>query len=462
MRFRLLFRAHDVRLRWASRLQARGRGRKAFDICVRLADAGNIEAAYRVGRAYVEGSVVPLSRADAARWLEIAADRGHAAAQAMLAELHLHGLIQSSHAGTTTNHAAGVFDANATGEPDFVEALRWARRSAETGSAAGQALLGFILSHGPETMRDLAASRHWYELAALGGSAQGHFGWALAIISEIGREREAEFHLREAAAAGVSAGHYVLGRLAEKRTGTPPGPAAAADHYRHAAEAGHRAAQARLGTMLLDGEGVARDTLAGETLLRRAALGGDAAAAARIGQIYASANPLPPNYPEAAMWFERAATAGHRGAAHYLGMMYLSGSGVPPDPAEAARWFRVGAVLGDNGARADLARLVLDGEGDANDLAAMADWFRVEAEAGDVVAAFNYAICLAKGFGVARDDVRACQYLRRAARQLPSARYWYGMMLAEGRGVAENLAKARRHFASARGFRSCGSRDGIG
>jgi hypothetical protein len=79
----------------------------------------------------------------------------------------------------------------------------------------------------------------------------------------------------------------------------------------------------------------------------------------------------------------------------------------------------------------------------------MVSWFRTKAEAGDHVAEFNYAVCLAKGLGVPRNDETAAGYLLRAAPHLASARYWYGMLTAEGRGVETNLAEARRHFGLA-------------
>jgi TPR repeat protein len=406
----------------------------------------NADAAYHVGRCYIEGKVVPVSFAYAAQWLQRAASRGHREAQALFAELLLHGRAHSTDADTSPQVRGGLFASNQVGEPDFSGALVWSRRAAEAGSADGQALLAYLLTRGPDTLRDLDAGRNWYERAAAGGSAQGHLGFALAIADQAGREPETVSHLRQAADKGLPAATYLLGVVTEHGVGTAADLAAAGQYYRKAAEAGHHAAQSRWGAMLMDGIGIPCDPEAGETWLRRAAVAGEPNAAARVGQIYATAGALPPNYAEAANWFERAARAGHRGAAHALGVLYLSGSGVPLDAEEAARWFRVAASAGSASAQSELARLVLKGKGNASDLASMLLWFRTGADAGDHVAEFNYAVCLAKGVGCQRDDVEAARYLRRAARYVTSARYWYGLMVAEGRGVAENLAKARRHF----------------
>ena len=59
--------------------------------------------------------------------------------------------------------------------------LRWARKAAEGGSADGQAVLGYILTSGPETMRDLDEAHHWYERSAAAGCPQGALGFALSL-----------------------------------------------------------------------------------------------------------------------------------------------------------------------------------------------------------------------------------------------------------------------------------------
>ena len=389
---------------------------------------------------YLDGKFVPISRASAGSWLKKAAAKDHVGAQNILTELFLQGLV---HDGT-------LFDTNNQGDPDFPNALIWAQRSANAGSAVGQALLAYIFRSGPETMRDDAQARFYYKLSAGGDCPQGHLGYALMLAEEIERDNSDSapvvHHLSFAAKAGLPVALYLLGVMTEHGIGTTLDLTAAASLYRRAANTGHRAAMRCLGAMLLDGIGVPQNAMEGETYLRQAALAGDVNAAMRVGRLYTASGPLPPNYVEAATWFRRAADGGDRAAAHMLGLMFLNGTGVPPDAEEAARWFR---VAGQERAQVDLARLVLNGNGNDDDMRSMLKWFKSDADGGDHVAGMNYAICLAKGFGVERNDVEATHYLRRAARAVPSARYWYGLMLAEGRGVSQNLAKARRHFSLA-------------
>jgi TPR repeat protein len=80
-------------LRRAVRLSEEGKVAEAFPLLARAAKAGNAEAEYRVARCYLEGSGVPASRVEGARWLERAAGRGHIEAQTLLAALCVNGLV---------------------------------------------------------------------------------------------------------------------------------------------------------------------------------------------------------------------------------------------------------------------------------------------------------------------------------------------------------------------------------
>jgi TPR repeat protein len=419
-------RSNKASRRLAARHSQEGRAAEAFAIWLRLAKRESAEACYHVGRSYLEGKAVPISRSSARYWLEKAAQASYVEAQTILAELALRGVLQH----------ANLFESNATGEPDFDTALRWSQKAATAGSPNGQALLAYILTHGPDTMQNPREARYWYERAAAGDCAQGHFGYALSVIHEAGRTPEVLFHLRKAADKGSVSAIYLLGVMTEHGIGTLSDPLVAIRLYRQAADAGHHNAQGRLGAMLLNGTGADKNPILGESLLRRAALAGDGDAAALIARIYASFN-----YIESAIWLERAALAGHQKSAYLLALMYHSGTGIAYDLKQAVHWFNVAATKQPS---KDLAHLVL-----TPDTRTMAEWLRMEAEAGDHIAELNYAICFAKGFDGARDEAVAIEYFRRAAPYIPNARYWYGLMVAEGRGIALNLVEARDHFSIA-------------
>jgi uncharacterized protein len=159
---------------YADRLIKRGKTQRAFTVLARGARAGQLEARYRVGCAYAEGVGVPVNHANAAHWLTLAADAGHLGAKVKLAGLYLHGAVPEL--GDEATAVDDLFATRTKLQPDYVQAHYWAQLAAEEGQPDAQALLGTVLSLGPEEMRDQKAAEEWYRRAAEGGSPQGHLG----------------------------------------------------------------------------------------------------------------------------------------------------------------------------------------------------------------------------------------------------------------------------------------------
>ena len=405
-----------AQLACARRLTVRGAHRAAFRLLASAAKANLPAAWHELGRAYLLGHGVPSCPTEALSWLTKAAVAGEPAAQSLLASLALQGIAPTA--------PQGLFGTgNIFAEPDFQKAKEWALRAADAGFAEAQALLGFLLTSGPEPMRDSEEGERLYRQAAAAGNAQGKLGWALALLrrGSIDAGKEARTLLQSAAASGLTTAHFLLGVIAESGAAGETDFSLAAAQYRAGAEAGQGPAQLRYGMALLAGRGVPADPFEGESWLRRAGLGGDALAAAMVGDLYACPGPLPPNYAEAASWFRRAAEAGHAGGARALGRMLLCGTGVPVDPEEAAHWLRIAIAQGDAEARADLAGLALTRQVPEADRQATFAWFQQRAEAGDSAAICNLGMCLAEGIGTPRDDVRALALFTRAADRIPVA-----------------------------------------
>src|ERR1700722_15509709 len=154
--------------------------KSAFALFSRAARANIPEAEFRVGRCYLEGAGVPPSRGDGVRWVERAAAQGYVEAQALLATLCLHGMAPGF-ADAGPGSGAGLFGGQTTAEPDYPSAAKWARRAAEAGSADGQAVLGFILTAGPENLRNGEEGDRWYQKSAAGGCPQGQLGYAVGL-----------------------------------------------------------------------------------------------------------------------------------------------------------------------------------------------------------------------------------------------------------------------------------------
>ena len=204
----------EVALRRAVRLSEQGKVSDAFPLLTRSAKAGIAEAEYRVACCYLEGTGVPVSRVEGARWLERAAGHGHIEAQTLLAGLCVHGL-----AGNVNGKGPErLFAEEEPGESDFASALKWARPAAEAGSAKAQAVLAYVLSCGPEEMRDLEEAHRWYQRSAAAGCPEGCLGFALSLAprtqDEAGRHEVAE-HLRQAAEAELLTAIYLLAVLSK-------------------------------------------------------------------------------------------------------------------------------------------------------------------------------------------------------------------------------------------------------
>ena len=139
------------------------------------AEAGDAEAAFIVGERYLEGKGTLRNPASAARWYYRAAQAGHTGAQYRLAQLHLFGLPQAA-VGPDT----GLFGPIRRRGADYRAALLWARRAALAGAPDAQAMLAYILSSGPEELRDPDAALEWYRKSAEQNCPQGRLGYVIA------------------------------------------------------------------------------------------------------------------------------------------------------------------------------------------------------------------------------------------------------------------------------------------
>jgi TPR repeat protein len=436
-----------AKLAIARDLAARGAHQAAFPLFVKAAKRGLPKAWYELGRAYLLGHGVPRSLTEALRWLTRAAEADEVDAQNLLAGVALQGVRIVG---------KGVFDTISMDEhssANYERASKWAARAADGGSSEAKSLLAFILTTGPDQIRDEERGAVLYREAAEAGDAQGQLGWALVLLRRgcPASLAEARAFLEAAARADLPTAHYVLGIIHESGiTGTPDFAVAAA-HYRAAAERGHRQAELRYGIVLLVGRGVEQDVFSAESWLRRAGLAGEPQAAAMVGDLYSRASPLPANCFEAAIWFRRAAEAGHAGAARALAQLFSHGDALVHDLPEAARWLRVAAAQGDDGAMDELGRLALTGELPEADCRAVLAWFQQKADAGDLAARFNLGVCLAEGIGTLPNQERALALFREAATHLPCAQYWCGRMVADGRGASSDPRVARAWFLQAAG-----------
>lgn len=220
----ICIRSPTVALRRAIRLSEKGKAAEAFRLLTRAAKAGIADAEYRVAQSYLAGSGVPPSRVEGARWLQRAAAHGLVEAQLMLSTLCINGLIRvpSGDASDSGFRAESLFAEDTPTDPNFDVALTWSRQAAQAGSAQGQALLAYVLTNGPESMRDLEEAQRWYKQSASAGCPEGCLGYALSLARQstddetLGRIAGL---LRQAAKAEIPTAIYLLGVLTEQGQG---------------------------------------------------------------------------------------------------------------------------------------------------------------------------------------------------------------------------------------------------
>ena len=119
-----------------------------------LADKGNPEAQFAVGRMYSWGHGVKKNNVEAVFWFRMASRQGHKDAQALLAKLYIDG-------------KGGV-------PQDFVLAAKWYAEAARQGHVGAQFGLGQLYAEGRGVRRDYVAAHMWFNLAA----SSGHSGAA--------------------------------------------------------------------------------------------------------------------------------------------------------------------------------------------------------------------------------------------------------------------------------------------
>ena len=116
--------------------------------CLPLAEGGNAEAMFCVGRMYANGFGVDLDDAKALHWLGLAAGNNHAEAQYTLGVMHANGW------GVAMND---------------VPAAGYYRLAAENGHMQAQIALGFSYKHGAGVPKSLETAYMWFDIAAQRG-----------------------------------------------------------------------------------------------------------------------------------------------------------------------------------------------------------------------------------------------------------------------------------------------------
>ena len=250
-------------------------------------DAGAILS---LGLMYYYGTGVPQSYAEAARWLQRAADQEQAEAQSMLGTMYYFG------EGVPQNH---------------LEASRLFRRAAEQGNSDARRWLGTLYYHGTGVPQSNAEAARWLRFAADQGDAEAQS--KLAIMHYFGE--------------GVPQNFLEASRL-----------------FRRAAEQGNADARRWLGTLYYDGTGVPQSYSEAARWYLLAARQGHVEAQWLLGRMYGSGVGVQQNHAQAARWYRLSAERGYDSAQWSLGVAHRYGYGVRRSFVAAHAWLNLAAA----------------------------------------------------------------------------------------------------------------------
>lgn len=191
--------------------------------------------------------------------------------------------------------------------------------------------------------------------------------------------------------------------------------ALAARFYAEAAAEGLPAAIYRVGRGYDKGRGVARDIIEAARWYERAAVLNYPPAMAALGTMHEFGDGAAPNLAEALRWYRLAADAGDPAGMTSLAYLYSEGKGVARDLNEARRLYAAAAAKDHPRAMFNLGLMALNGQAQRADPAAAMRLFQSAADLGHSAALLELARQYDHGKFVARDAVRAARYVIQAA-----------------------------------------------
>lgn len=271
--------------------------------------------------------------AEAARWVELAARHGLAAAQLRLGRMLLDG------AGIAKDEAA---------------ALGWFKTAARSGDADAMNMAGRCHENGWGAAKDNTVAADWYRRSAEAGHDWGEYNYANMLFDGLGIAADlplaVEWYLK-AAGQGHSRAMNQLARCYEEGWGVAEDHAIAADWYRRSAEGGYFRGQYNYASLLSLAERL--DDAAG--WFGKAAEAGNIEIRRRIGrELLGRDEPIfhPVGLGALALSCES------RDASDFFhyGRVLLHGFQCPRDEAGAVTWLRRAARAGHEGAAAELSR----------------------------------------------------------------------------------------------------------
>ncbi len=271
--------------------------------------------------------------AEAARWVELAARHGLAAAQLRLGRMLLDG--------------TGL-------EQDQAAALGWFKTAARSGDADAMNMAGRCHENGWGAPKDNAIAADWYRRSAEAGHDWGEYNYANMLFDGLGVTADPPLAVKwylKAAAKGHSRAMNQAGRCYEEGWGVPKNHAIAADWYRQSAEGGYFRGQYNYATLL----GLAGRAEEAAGWFAKAAEGGNIEIRRRIGRELLGDN-QPVFHAVGLRALALACESGDASDFYHYGRVLLHGFHCTRDEAAAVAALQRAARQGHEAAAAELGR----------------------------------------------------------------------------------------------------------
>ena len=293
------------------------------------AEAGNADAQFNLGIAWINGSAGTVNYDQARYWWEKAAAQGQRIAQYNLGVLY--------------DEGRGV-------SQDYRLAAQWYRKAAQQGFISAQYNLGNLYRDGKGVPQNAYIARDWQEKAAAQGDRDAMYALGSLYqqgalgISGNGQHALAFYWLEQAAMRGHPQAQAELAGLYARGEGVVRDPAIAAKWQR-------AAATAQTGT-----ENTDNSDLTAIEQTEQAAMHGDTQAQIALANHYALGDGIARDVEAALKWWQVAAAQGSTDAMQALARHYRDAA----DRSQAEHWYLAAAKKGDSNAYRELGQIYAD------------------------------------------------------------------------------------------------------
>jgi TPR repeat protein len=246
---------------------------------------------------------------------------------------------------------------------NFTEAVEWFTKSALQGFSKSQHYLGHCFYDGTGVEKSFTKAMEWYKKSSLRKNPRAQFNLA-QCFDEIKNEDEAFTWYLASAENGNSLALFYVGKHYEKGISVPKNSVKAAKWYKKSMEKGEPRAFTAMGYFYETGQGgFGMDLKMAVALYTEAANAGESHGIFSLGKCFYEGVGVEQDVEKAVELFRESAVLGNSWGQYFLGNCFYKGEGVEKNLAKAAELFISSADQGLGCAQCTLAQCFLLGHG---------------------------------------------------------------------------------------------------